>query len=149
MPTQHPTTPAGNPDRFLLLTLGFTQSDRAHDYSSFADGYQLGARQVEVTLTVEATGIDLTGEQWAEAVFIASNDPTPPPADPTTPVDRAVAAIRHALSTQARFPLRSFSVGDTVAVAGVMLACQPAGWQAVTDLHHPGHDATASNVEER
>jgi hypothetical protein len=132
----------------MVVTLGFTQSDRTRDYSSFTDGYQLGARQVAVTITVEAAGIDLTDQQWAEAVFVASNDPTPPPADPTTPADRAVAAIRHSLATQARFPLRSVSVGDTVTCGGVMLACQPVGWQAVTDLPHPD-TPTAGEVEQR
>jgi hypothetical protein len=147
MSVQHPTTP-DRPDRFLLLTLAFTQSDRARDYSSFADGYQLGARQIAVTVTVEAAGLDLAPEAWAEAVFIASNDPTPPPAEATTPVDRAVAAIRHALTTQARFPLRSFSVGDTVIVGGVMLACQSVGWQAVTGLSRPAGQ-TPGDVEKR
>jgi hypothetical protein len=139
MSVQHPATP-DRPDWFLLLMLGFTQSDRARDYASFADGYELGTRQITVTVTVEAADLDLAPQAWAEAVFIASNDPTPPPAEVTTPVDRAVAAIRHALTTQARFPLRSVSVGDTVIVGGVMLACQSAGWQPVTDLSHPaGH----------
>jgi hypothetical protein len=154
MPTQHPTTPAHGHgrDRFMLVTLGFTQSDRARDYSSFTDGYRLGARQVAVTITVEAAGIDLTGEQWAEAVFVASNDPHPL-TDPATPVDRAVAAIRHALATQVRFAVRTFSVGDTVTAGGVVLACQPVGWQPVTDLPHPDEDPTgdpdATGLEQR
>lgn len=137
MPAQHPTTPTNGPDRSMLVTLGFTQSDRSRDYSSFTDGYQIGARQIAVTITVEAAGIDLTPEQWAEAVFVASNDPHPL-TDPTTPADRAVAAIRHALATQIHFPTRSVSVGDTITAGGVMHACQPVGWRAVTDLPHPG-----------
>jgi hypothetical protein len=141
MPTQHPTTPVpvDGPDRLMLVTLGFTQSDPSREYSSFSDGYQLGARQVAVTITVEAAGIDLTPEQWAEAVFVASNDPHPL-TDPTTTADRAVVAIRHALATQVHFPVRSASVGDTITAGGVMLACQPVGWRAVADLPHAGED---------
>jgi hypothetical protein len=122
MPVQHLTATADDPGRYTLITLGFTQSDRARDYSSFTDGYQFGARQITVTIAVETTGIDLAPEAWAEAVFIASNDPHPP-ADPTSPLERAAAAVRHALATQVRFPLMSVSVGDTVIVGGVMLAC--------------------------
>ena len=146
MPVQHPA-PADGPRRYTLITLGFTQSDRDRDYSSFTDGYQLGAQQIAVTVNVDASGIDLTTEQWAEAVFIASNDPHPP-ADPTSPPECAAAAVRHALATQARFPLRSFSVGDTVIADGVMLACQSLGWQAVTDLSHPA-DHTPGDVDKQ
>ncbi len=153
MPTRHPTTPTPSPSpgnglvRLTLVTLGFTQSDRARDHSSFTDGYRLGARQVAVTITVDATGIDLTDQQWAEAVFVASNDPYPPTA-PTTPFDRVVAAIRHALATQVHFPIRSFSLGDTVSVGGVMLACQCVGWRAVTDLPQLDEDPAASVLED-
>jgi hypothetical protein len=105
-----------------------------------------------VTITVEAAGIHLTPQQWAEAVFVASNDPHPL-TDPTTAADRAVAAIRHALASQVHFPVRSVSVGDTITAGGVMLACQPIGWQAVTDLPHPeespGGAPDARGLEER
>jgi hypothetical protein len=132
----------------MIITLGFTQPDRAHDYSSFADGYRLGARQVAVTVTVDADGIDLTPEAWAEAVFVASNDPAPPPADSMAPADRAVTAIRAALTEQVRFPVRSFSVGDTVTAAGVMLACQPTGWQQVGDPPDDGDEPGGAEIGE-
>ena len=150
MPTQHATTPTDSPDRFALITLGFTQSDRSLDYSSFSDGYRLGARQVAVTITVETAGIDLSPEQRAEAVFAASNVPHPL-TDLTTAADRAAAAIRHALAAQIHFPTRSVSVGDSITVGGVMLACQPIGWQAVTDLPHddnPGGETDAAGLAE-
>lgn len=130
----------------MIITLGFTQSDRAHDYSSFADGYRLGARQVAVTVTVDDDGLDLAPEAWAEAVFVASNDPAPPPAGSTAPADRAVTAIRAALTEQVRFPLRSVSVGDTVSLAGQILACQPTGWQQVGDPPHGDDEPGGAEV---
>jgi hypothetical protein len=106
----------------MIITLGFTEPDR--DYSSFSDGYRIGARQASVTIVLEGTGSGLSAEQWAEAAFAASNMPGPA-TDPYT------AAIQHALAEQVRIPLRSLSVGDTVTVHGQMLACEPTGWRRV------------------
>jgi hypothetical protein len=115
----------------VIITLGFTQSDRASDYSSFLDGYHLGARQTCVSIAVDSHGIDLPPEQWAEAAFIATNQPALHLA--TTPAfDRAVTAIREALTTQTRPALRCLSVGDTVTLTATVLACDPAGWRPIT-----------------
>ncbi len=108
----------------MIITLGFTKSDRDADYISFSDGYRLGARQMSVTIVLEGDGRHLSGEQWAEAAFIASNHPGQAPAGPAR-------AIQLALAEQVRFPLRSMSVGDTVSVHEQMWACEGAGWRPV------------------
>jgi hypothetical protein len=73
----------------VIVTLGFTESDRDHDYSSFSNGYRLGARQLSVTIALEGDGTGLSGEQRAEKTFTTSNYPrlaltyqTHQPADP-------------------------------------------------------------------
>lgn len=108
----------------MIITLGFTESNRSRDYSSFADGYRIGARQITVTIALEGHGTHLSPRQWADAVFAASNLPGPS-SDPT------VAAIQHALAEQVHTPLRSLSVGDTVTVHGQMWACAPTGWRRI------------------
>jgi hypothetical protein len=108
----------------VIITVGFTQPDRDRDYSSFSDGYRLGARQLSVTIALEGDGTSLSGEQWAEAVFTASNYP----GGSTNPV---VAAIQNALADQVHGGLRSLSVGDTVSAHGQMWACDPDGWHEV------------------
>jgi hypothetical protein len=83
----------------MIITLGFTESDRDADYSSFSDGYRLGARQTSVTIVLDGDGLLLTGEQWAEAAFTASNHPGEAPLG-------GPWAIQHALAEQVRVPLR-------------------------------------------
>jgi hypothetical protein len=108
----------------VIITLGSTESDRTGGYSSFSDGYRTGCTQSSVTIALEGDGNHLCAQQWAEAVFEASNYPGPSN-NPT------VAAIQHALTEQVRTPLRSLSVGDTVTVHGQMWACEPANWRRV------------------
>jgi hypothetical protein len=108
----------------MIITLGFTESDRDADYISFSDGYRLGARQVSVTIVVDGDGLLLTGEQWAEAAFTASNHPGVAPLG-------GPWAIQQALAEQVRFPLRSLSIGDTIMVHGQMWACHSVGWRRV------------------
>jgi hypothetical protein len=118
----------------VIITLGLTESDLDRGYSSFSDGYRLGARQISVTVALEGDGTRLSGEQWAEAVFVASNHPG-------RSRDPIVAAIQQALADQVHGRLRSVSVGDTVTAHGQMWACDPAGWHQVgtrqiDDLYH-------------
>jgi hypothetical protein len=108
----------------MIITLGFTQFDRAAGYSSFSDGYRLGARQESVTIVLEGDGSSFTAQQWAAAAFTASNHPGHAPAGPAR-------AIQLAVAEQVRFPLRSLSVGDTVTARGEMWACEPVGWRRV------------------
>ncbi len=116
------------PDRHrgVTITLGFTESDRAGGYVSYADGYRPGAAQVLVTIALDIDGSDRSPQDWADAVFQASNSPAPA-------TDPAVAAIRHALAEQVHTPMRSLSVGDTVTVVGQTWACEPSGWRLVDD----------------
>ncbi len=114
----------------MIITLGFTESDRDNDYCSFSDGYRLGARQVSLTVALDGDGLLLTGEQWAEAAFAASNHPGQAPAGPAR-------AIQLALTEQVRFPLRSLSVGDTVTAHGQMWACESTGWRRIDGPDRP------------
>jgi hypothetical protein len=114
----------------VIITLGFTDSDRDADYVSFTDGYRPGARQQLVTITLEGAGSQYNAQQLAEAAFVASNHPGEAPTGPAK-------AIQLALAEQVHRPLRSLSVGDTVTVHGQMWACENSGWRRV-DQHQPG-----------
>lgn len=114
----------------LTLTIGFTRSDRADDYSSFADGYRPGAEQDIVEITVESP-VGFTGEQWAEAVFVASNAPGEGHLSDQPGATAVSAALAQARKNGAR--MRSLSVGDTVTINGVRYACTPAGWEVARD----------------
>jgi len=115
----------------VIITLGFTQSDRDADYSSFSDGYRFGAQQQSVTIVLEGDGSGMTAEQWAEAAFEASNHPGQAPAGPAR-------AIQLALAEQVHHRLRSLSVGDTVTVHGQMWACESVGWRRVDEQPSAG-----------
>jgi hypothetical protein len=116
----------------MIITLGFTESDRNGDYVSFSDGYRIGAPQYAVSITVDDPGGALPPQLWAETAFAACNCPQPS----TNPT---VAAIQQALADQVRVPLRALSVGDTVTIYGQMWACDPHGWHRVDE---PAGDAT-------
>jgi hypothetical protein len=81
-----------------------------------------------VTIALEGDGTALSGEQWAEAVFTASNQP----GTASHPIE---ATIQHALTDQVHGRLRSLSVGDTVTAHGQMWACDPTGWHQVGTRH--------------
>ncbi|MEV7230891.1 hypothetical protein AB0M79_28285 [Polymorphospora sp. NPDC051019] len=108
----------------MLITLGFTQSDPDAGYSSFSDGYRVGVPQLSVTVALEGDGSQFTGEQWAEAAFVASNHAEAAPAGPAR-------ALQLAMAEQVSTRLRSLSVGDTVTVHGQMWACTGIGWRRV------------------
>jgi hypothetical protein len=111
----------------MLITLGFTQSDQAAGYSSFTDGYRIGAHQESFTIELEGAGSMYTAAQWAEEAFTASNHPGTAPTQPAR-------AIQLALAEQVSAPLRALSVGDTVTVDGIMLACTPVGFARVDEM---------------
>lgn len=108
----------------MIITLGFTESDRAAGYISFSDGYRLGTRQVRISLILDGDGSALSGQQWAEAAYEASNHPGHAPTGPAR-------AIQRALADQAPGARRSLSVGDTVTVRGHTWACEPSGWRQI------------------
>ncbi|MEV7628802.1 hypothetical protein [Actinoplanes sp. NPDC089786] len=108
----------------MIITLGFTESDRDAGYISFSDGYQPGAQQQLVTITLEGDGTQYDAEELAEAAFVASNHPGEAPTGPAR-------TIQLALAEQAPGPLRSLSVGDTVTVHDQMWACENSGWRRI------------------
>lgn len=108
----------------MIIMLGFTVSDRDAGYVSFTDGYRPGAQQESVAVALEGDGSQLTGQQWAEAAFVASNHPGEAPT-------AAARAIQLALAEQAPGSVRSVSVGDTVTVHGETWACENTGWRRV------------------
>lgn len=117
------------------VTIGWTRSDPATGYSSFSDGYQPGASQHRLTLRVDVPAdADITAavEAIAEAAFAATNHPDP---DTLTGYAQQIYEGVHASGYTGREAHYSLSVGDTVTVAEVTLACAPTGWQRVT---HPG-----------
>lgn len=105
------------------ITIGWTKSDRASGYSSF-DGYRPGAQQHTETIEVELPeGWD--AERIAEAVYESMNAPSSPTA--SDQIREAIAATGYR-GEGAHYTL---SVGDTVTVDGVSLACGRLGWQRV------------------
>lgn len=110
----------------MIIIVGFTHSDRANDYSSFMDGWRDGAKQTTHTLTVPDNPA-VTGLEWAEAVFVATNIP----GGEEYP---GVAEVRQAMQPWDHVPdgWRSLSKGDTVTVDGQMYACASSGWEPVT-----------------
>nr|MDT0658761.1 hypothetical protein [Micromonospora sp. DSM 115978] len=108
----------------MIITLGFTESDRDANYVSFSDGYRPEARQQLIAIMLEGDGSQYDAEQWAEAAFVASNHPGEAPTGPAR-------AIQLALAEQVTGPLRSLSVGDTVTVRGQVWACENSGWRRV------------------
>jgi len=117
----------------VIITLGFTESDRDNDYCSFSDGYRLGAIQVSVTVAIDGDGRLLTAQQWADAAYVASNHPGQAPAGPAR-------AIQSALAEQVTVPLRSISIGDTVTAHGQMWACESTGWRRIDGPDRPPAD---------
>lgn len=112
----------------MLLTLGLTESDRANDYIPSTDGYRHDATQELVALNVYPELPDVSGEEWAEAAYLATNLP---PSDHDTPAVTALrTAITHHIAEHAR-PFRSLSCGDTVTVHSQIWACHTVGFGLV------------------
>lgn len=115
----------------IEVTIGWTRSDPATGYSSFSDGYQPGASQHRLTLRVDVpTDADITAavEAIAEAAFAATNHPYP---DTLTGHAKQIYEGVQASGYTGREAHYSLSVGDTVTIAEVTLACAPTGWQRV------------------
>lgn len=108
----------------MEIIIGTTHSDRANNYSSYSDGYRPGAQQ-DIHLLSVPDGFNATGEEWAEAFYVAHNAPGESASD-----SPYVKVARDALRA---FParIRTLSKGDTVIVDGVMYACDSAGWTRV------------------
>lgn len=121
-----------------LITIGYTESDRANDYVPSDDGYQAGSKQAwSRSFMVEVEPVDdrPLALDLAEAVFVATNAPG------RERTETAVqAAVWEALVN--RGPVsRSVSVGDLVRVVLVgddlmlpvtcVIACEKSGWTIV------------------
>jgi hypothetical protein len=111
------------------ITIGWTKSDRASGYSSF-DGYRPGAEQHTETIEVDvpATG-RWDAERLADHVYEAMNAPASPSVFGSVPeqIREAIAATGY----RGEGAHYTFSVGDTVTVDGVTVACGRVGWQRV------------------
>jgi hypothetical protein len=101
----------------MNITVGYTKTDRAHDYIPCMDGFRAGADQELVKLDVMLVGV-AEPLAVAEDVFIATNAP-----DEVT-FTWNQGEIRRALAGR-----RSVSVGDTVDVNGHTFACARLGWE--------------------
>lgn len=121
-----------------LVTIGYTQSDRANDYVPSDDGYRPGAQQVwSRSFVVEVEAIDKRplALDLAEAVFVATNAPG-------RPLDggRIQEQVWEAMVNMGPIS-RSLCVGDTVRVVVVsddlvlpvtcVVACEKSGWAIV------------------
>lgn len=119
------------PTRTVEVRIGWTKNTdetRAEGYVSFHDGYQPGREQVTLDLVLQNVSVDMTPEHIAEAAFIATNAPFvgDPFGLPAVIADMIGDAGYH--GEDAHY---SLSVGDTVTVGEVMLACASLGWERI------------------
>lgn len=113
------------------VTIGWTKSDHSIGYSSFSDGYQPGAEQHTLTVHVEVpddANITAAVDAIAEAAFAATNHPNP---EILTGFAKQIYDGVRASGYTGRQAHYSLSVGDTVTVGEVTLACANLGWQRV------------------
>src|SRR4051794_34966501 len=118
------------------ITIGWTRSEVVDGrlvYSSFGEGYRPGASQHVETITVDMTDTNVPVENWpeviAEAVFYATNAPRLTYPDGLT---GQVCRLIDATDYHGEGAHYSLSVGDTVTLGEVMLACASLGWERVT-----------------
>jgi hypothetical protein len=114
----------------VIITIGFTQSDRDRGYSSFCDGFHAGAKQERVSVWIPAPLEAHSLEEVAEATFIATNHPDP--ASLTGLAGEVFQAVETFSRKRERY-FRSLSVGDTVRTADGRLACVSEGWEQMSD----------------
>jgi hypothetical protein len=107
----------------VTITIGLTVSDRAANYIPAMDGWRPGAAQDTFPLPQVALPAAWTRADVAEALFTLTNAPV-------EVWDGKGGYAELARTLRALNPLlaRSLSVGDTVTVDGVTLACQRVGW---------------------
>lgn len=132
----------------MILIVGFTKSNRTgghDDYVPMSDGYRSGAEQVIVPIRVPNDPA-VTAEQWAEAVFVATNAPRE--VIDQHPGAPAVAAVIAGWA-QAPHGWRSLSKGDTVLVYGKLLACASVGFTEVQTDVQVGRPALGDEMPAR
>lgn len=114
------------------VVLGWSISDPEAGYSSFSDGYRPGVKQQCVTVHVEVphdADPAAAVEAIAEAAFAATNHPAP---EALTGYARQIYDGVKASGYRGQGAHYSFSVGDTVTVNEVTLACASLGWERVS-----------------
>lgn len=103
--------------------------DDDETYVPYADGWRPGAAQHVLTLTVDLPP-KLEAHQVADLVYYATNAPDLE-ADPYAGAIRAaIDATGYRGEEAGHF---SLSVGDTVTVDGIGLACRSAGWGSIEE----------------
>lgn len=122
------------PDTTTVI-VGFTHADSRDSYVPFLDGYRPGAPQDTTAVTLP-TDLALQGTRGdlCEALFVATNAPANVIESYTSGDSFTGQVITELVKAGVRFP-RSLSVGDTVTVDGVTVACVPDGWTSVRRLH--------------
>lgn len=93
-------------------------------YVPYVDGWKPGAAQHVLTLTVDLPA-HLEAHQVADLVFYASNAPDLSGDHWAGAIRAAIDATGYRGEEAGHF---SLSVGDTVTVDGIALACRSAGW---------------------
>lgn len=116
----------------LEVTVGWTRSDETSGYCSFM-GYKPGASQHTEVLEIEVAEDfgPIEGNMYAlaEAAFVATNSE-----GPLSPLAQSIRTALDATGYRGQGAHYSLSVGDTVTVGEVMLACASLGWERVTGV---------------
>jgi hypothetical protein len=107
----------------VTITIGLTITDRPGDYIPALDGWRPGAAQQIVKLGEVKLPSAWTRTNVAEALFALTNAP----AELWLGRD-GYDALSHVIAYDLRGLDRALSVGDTVTVDGVTLACERVGW---------------------
>lgn len=125
------------------ITIGWTRSEVVDGhlvYSSFGEGYRPGASQHTEDIALRFDGpdgiLDLDGlldlvTGIAEAAFMATNHPEPQRLDRSSVAGQIFATLDARGFDGRASGHYSLSVGDTVTVGEVMLACASLGWERV------------------
>jgi hypothetical protein len=118
------TTTATDTDT-ITIVLGRTLNNLHREYIACVDGYREGAKQstVELQIPRSADFAGVTGEQWADAAFVA----TTAPGSVVVASDTAMAVHDAIIGQASAIPV--LTMGDTVTVDGVRYCCGAVGWE--------------------
>lgn len=108
------------------IVIGYTKIGDTNDYLSMIDGYRPGAEQHVISVEVDLP-VGLDPYRIAELCFYATNAPE-------IDKDSSEQRIRDAIvdtGYTGREAHWSISVGDTVRVGDVLLACESVSWTRV------------------
>ncbi|MFF1820417.1 hypothetical protein ACFVWG_24135 [Kribbella sp. NPDC058245] len=111
-----------------VVEIGWTLSDRENGYVSYMDGWRAGAAQHAVSIEVDLPP-DLPPYKVADLVFLATNAPDLEGHPDAAKILAAVQATGYRGVEGGHF---SLSVGDTVTVDGMRLACEDVRWKDVS-----------------